>query len=110
MFGGLPKDHPMTSLDGNRIHYGEIRIMGTFSYHPRYHAQALEAIQSRLVNAEQLITHVYPIEKIDEAFQMAASGEALKVIVQMDSKSYELSGAAKSLTRNNTEENRMAYQ
>jgi L-iditol 2-dehydrogenase len=94
LFGGLPKDHPMTSLDGNRIHYNEVRIMGTFSYHPRFHAQALEAIQSKLVNPEQLITHVYPIEKINEAFQMAVSGEALKVVIQMDSP-YELSGTPK---------------
>ena len=33
----------MTSLDGNRIHYGEITILGTFSYHPQYHVLALEA-------------------------------------------------------------------
>lgn len=34
LFGGLPKANPMTSLDGNAIHYGEIEVVGAFSYHP----------------------------------------------------------------------------
>jgi len=83
LFGGLPKDKPMTSLDGNRIHYNEIMVFGTFSYHPRYHALALETLQSGTINADQLITHIYPIEKIDEAFHVSFRGEALKVMIQM---------------------------
>jgi L-iditol 2-dehydrogenase len=84
LFGGLPKANPMTSLDGNRIHYNEIRVIGTFSYHPSYHALALEAIERGLINSDHVITHTFPIEKIDQAFQTAASGEALKVMVQMN--------------------------
>ena len=39
LFGGLPKADPLTHLDGNRIHYGEIAVMGAFSYHPTHHAR-----------------------------------------------------------------------
>lgn len=81
LFGGLPKAAPMTSLDGNRIHYGEIEIVGAFSYHPTFHAQALEVIQRRLIPQEKLISHTFPLENINEAFNMAASGLALKVMV-----------------------------
>jgi len=84
LFGGLPKANPMTSLDGNRIHYNEIHVIGTFSYHPSYHALALEAIERGLINSDHVITHTFPIENIDQAFQTAASGEALKVMVQMN--------------------------
>jgi L-iditol 2-dehydrogenase len=83
LFGGLPKASPMTTLDGNRIHYNEIQVIGTFSYHPTYHALALEALERRLINSEDIITHTFTIDEIDRAFQTAASGEALKVMVQM---------------------------
>jgi L-iditol 2-dehydrogenase len=83
LFGGLPKASPMTSLDGNRIHYNEIKVIGTFSYHPSYHALALETIERGLINSDQIITHTFSLSEIDRAFQTAASGEALKVMVQM---------------------------
>jgi L-iditol 2-dehydrogenase len=83
LFGGLPKASPMTTLDGNRLHYNEIQVIGTFSYHPSYHALALEALERGLINSDQIITHTFTIDEIDRAFQTAASGEALKVMVQM---------------------------
>lgn len=81
LFGGLPKANPMTSLDGNRIHYGEIQIVGAFSYHPVYHQMALEAIQRGLIPSDQIITHQFGIGQINQAFETAARGEALKVMV-----------------------------
>jgi L-iditol 2-dehydrogenase len=83
LFGGLPKANPLTHLDGNRIHYGEIDVLGSFSYHPSFHEMALEILQRGLLPADQLITHVFPLEKIGQAFQTAASGEALKVMLQL---------------------------
>ncbi|MBI4926666.1 MAG: alcohol dehydrogenase catalytic domain-containing protein [Anaerolineae bacterium] len=84
LFGGLPKASPMTTLDGNRLHYNEIRVLGAFSYHPSYHALALETIERGLINSEHMITHTFPLAEIDRAFQTAASGEALKVMVTID--------------------------
>lgn len=83
LFGGLPSASPMTTLDGNRLHYNEIRVFGTFSYHPSYHALALETIDRGLINADDIITHTFSLDQIDKAFQTASSGEALKVIVQI---------------------------
>ena len=83
LFGGLPEASPMTTLDGNRIHYNEIRLIGSFSYHPTYHTMALEAIERGLINSDHIITHTFPLDGIDKAFQTAASGEALKVMVHI---------------------------
>lgn len=83
LFGGLPKANPLTTLDGNRIHYGEIEVVGAFSYHPTMHALALEALARGVIPADLLITHTMSLECIQEAFEAAASGEALKVIVTM---------------------------
>ncbi len=82
LFGGLPKSNSMTTLDGNRIHYGEITVVGAFSYHPSYHEMAVEAIHRKQIPSEKLITHVYPLEQIDQAFQTAAGGQSLKVLVK----------------------------
>ena len=81
LFGGLPKTSPMVSLNANLIHYGEKTVLGAFSYHPSYHEQALCMLAREVVEAGHLITHVRPLSRIQEAFQMAASGEALKVMV-----------------------------
>jgi L-iditol 2-dehydrogenase len=81
LFGGLPKENPMTSLDGNRIHYGEIGVVGAFSYHPTFHELALELLDRKLLPSDLLITHAFDLEDIDQAFQTATGGAGLKVIV-----------------------------
>jgi L-iditol 2-dehydrogenase len=81
LFGGLPKDRAMTTLDANRIHYGEIEVVGAFSYHPSYHERALDAIRRGLVPVERIVTHTLPLDEVDEAFRIADSGEGLKVMV-----------------------------
>jgi L-iditol 2-dehydrogenase len=82
LFGGLPKSNPMTTLDGNLIHYGEIEVVGAFSYHPTNHEAALGLLNRKIIPADRLITHTLPLDKIDQAFEIAASGEGLKVIVK----------------------------
>lgn len=81
LFGGLPKSSPMTSLNGNLIHYNEIQIIGSFSYHPMQHALALKTIAQGIINSEHIITHHFSLDEVSEAFQTAASGEALKVMI-----------------------------
>lgn len=83
LFGGLPKARPMVSLDANRIHYGEIVVVGSFSYPPTVHARALDLIARRVIPADRLITHTFALEQIDRAFETAASGAGLKIVVTM---------------------------
>jgi L-iditol 2-dehydrogenase len=82
LFGGLPKDNHMASFDGNRIHYSEIEVIGSFSYHPTYHALALEALKRGLIPADKLITAIYPLDEVAKGFEAAAGGEALKVLIK----------------------------
>ena len=81
LFGGLPKANPLTTLDSNRIHYGEIEVVGAFSYHPSFHELALDALRRAIIPADKLVTHTFPLEEVSEAFETAASGEGLKVVV-----------------------------
>jgi len=81
LFGGLPRSNPMSSLDANRIHYGEIEVVGAFSYHPAFHELALNVINRRLIPADLLITDTFPLERIQQAFETADSHAGLKVLV-----------------------------
>ena len=81
LFGGLPKASPMATLDANRIHYGEIEVVGAFSYHPTYHAMALDVLHRGLIPVDQIVTHTFPLEQVAQAFQTAAGGDGLKVVV-----------------------------
>ncbi len=83
LFGGLPKENPMTLLDANRIHYGEVEVMGSFSYLPVFHQKALQLIQRGSIPVEKLITHTFSLLDIQQAFSVAASGEALKVMIRL---------------------------
>lgn len=84
LFGGLPKADPMTTLDGNKIHYGEIEVIGTFSYHPRVHRQALDLLARGTLPADKIITHQFPLDEIERAYQTAAAGDALKVLLSFE--------------------------
>ncbi len=81
LFGGLPSSSPMSSFDANRIHYGEIEVVGAFSYHPTMHELALEVISRQLVPTDLLVTHAFPLESVGDAFETAANRTGLKVMV-----------------------------
>jgi len=81
LFGGLPKANPMTTLDGNIIHYGEIQVVGAFSYHPTYHELALDLLNQGVIPADRLISDTFSLEKVGEAFEASASGDVIKVVV-----------------------------
>lgn len=83
LFGGLPKANPMVTLNGNLIHYGEIEVIGAFSYHPRFHKLSLDLLSEGKLPAGSLITHTFELDKINEAYQTAVSGHALKVVIEI---------------------------
>lgn len=81
LFGGLPKSNPITTLDANRIHYGEIEVVGSFSYHPAAHERALVLLGQKRIPSDLLVTHRFALERISEAFEVASRGESLKVMI-----------------------------
>ena len=81
-FGGLPKTAPAISLNSNFIHYREAYITGSHGATPEQHARAVKLIESGRIVVQRLITHRIAIDDIETAYQTAASGEAIKVIVK----------------------------
>jgi L-iditol 2-dehydrogenase len=82
LFGGVPKDKPMTSLNSNLIHYNELRIMGSFSYPAACHRQALELVAQGRISARKHIGREVPLSGLVEGIKAAERGEVLKVVVR----------------------------
>jgi L-iditol 2-dehydrogenase len=80
LFGGC-KSGTHVKVDTRRIHYDELEILGVFHHTPRYVRAALSLIASGQVDADALITHEMALERLEEAFQLVASGDALKVAI-----------------------------
>lgn len=80
-FAGFPKDQTALGIDGNIIHYSQVRVMGSFGCTPRQYRLAQRLLMSGKINGNMLITHRMPLERINEGFQLMSEGKAMKVIV-----------------------------
>lgn len=81
-FGGLPKSAPTAVLNTNHLHYKEIVITGSYSEKMSDFQASQALIQGGRFPADKIITHHLPLDRIDEAFPLMESGEALKVCIQ----------------------------
>ncbi|MGB9756746.1 MAG: zinc-binding dehydrogenase, partial [Candidatus Bathyarchaeales archaeon] len=81
-FGGCP---PGTEVRVNAefLHYGEVKVMGTFHATPLHFRKALNYIASKTINVKPLITRKMKLEEIKEAFQiLATSKNEIKIAIK----------------------------
>jgi len=82
LFGGLAKDAPTITVDANLVHYRELTIVGVNGSSPAHNKQALQLIASGAVPVTDLITHRLPLDRILDAIDIVARGEAIKVTIE----------------------------
>jgi L-iditol 2-dehydrogenase len=82
LFGGLPGTPDPIAMSSNFLHYRECYITGSHGSTPEQHAKALRLIESGILPVDRLITHRFPLAEIVKAYKVAASGDAIKVIVK----------------------------
>lgn len=82
LFGGLAKDNPMISVDANLVHYRELTIVGVNGSSPAHNKRALELIAAGRVPVADLITHRLPLDRLLDAIDIVARGEAIKVTIE----------------------------
>ena len=80
LFGGC-KSGTQITVDTRRLHYDELKLVGIFHHTPRYVRAALSLIVNRQIDADALISHEMPLERLEEALQLLASGDTLKVAI-----------------------------
>ena len=71
-----------TTLNANLVHYGEISVVGAFSYPAWMHQRALEVIASGRIDASKYFNLTVGLDGIVEGIRAAESGHALKVLVK----------------------------
>lgn len=81
VFAGFSSGNSTLELDGNRIHYGEISIVGTAGYTKRHHLLALELASKGKLNLGGLITSTVSLDNIVEGIRSVKEGKDLKVVV-----------------------------
>jgi L-iditol 2-dehydrogenase len=81
-FGGLPRGSGAISFDSNRVHYEELTLVGNHGSTPLQNHKALSLIASGRVDTKKVITHVFPLDQIEDALETAEAKEGLKVLVK----------------------------
>jgi L-iditol 2-dehydrogenase len=80
-FGGCPRDTEI-KLDTFQAHYQELTTIGVFHHTPYYLKSALDLISTKKISMQNLITHTFGLEKLEEALKLSMDGEALKVCIK----------------------------
>lgn len=77
----VPKVDAVYGLKLFDVFKKELTIRGSF-VNPDTHSRAVKLINSGKVRLEPIITHKYPIERIEEAVQMQMGSDSIKVLVE----------------------------
>jgi len=80
LFAGFPEAEKM-KIDMNLIHYNELIVTGTSASTPFQYREALSLAKASMIDLNKFISHRFPLEEIDKAFDMAANFEGLKIII-----------------------------
>jgi L-iditol 2-dehydrogenase len=80
LFGGLPPGNSKPGIDTNIVHYRGLELIGTTTFAPRHHKIALSMMENGRFPAEKFVTHLLPLDKIEEGAGLAREGKALKVV------------------------------
>jgi len=80
LFGGCPSGTTV-SFDTYRLHYDQVRVLSPFHFTPKAVRRAYELLISGRIPAKKLISGVFPLTKLSEAFDLLRHGEGIKYAV-----------------------------
>ena len=81
-FGGLPKDRPTISFNSNLVHYKELVITATTACSTADCWQAVQIVNSGLVDLADIVSRRFPLSEAVNAFAAAEDGKSLKVVLE----------------------------
>ncbi|MGB9787968.1 MAG: zinc-dependent alcohol dehydrogenase family protein [Dictyoglomus turgidum] len=77
---GVSSPEDLISISTYDIYFKELTIMGSF-VNPFTNSKALSLIEEGKINVKRVVSHEFPIEKIEEGIKMGLSGDALRVMI-----------------------------
>lgn len=72
----------LNELDMNSIVQREMNVIGSRSQKPSTWHLTLELMREGKIDAERLITKIYPLDKWEEAIEQVMAGNEIKVVLQ----------------------------
>jgi L-iditol 2-dehydrogenase len=81
-FGGLPKDRPVINFDSNLVHYKELVITGTTACSTADCWQAVQIVNSGLVDLSDVVSKRFPLKDALMAFAAAEDRKSLKIVLE----------------------------
>ena len=82
MMFGVPSKGAKIDLDMSKIYSKEITLVTSYAASDGDTKEALNLISSGQIDVKQLVTHTYPIQDTQKAFEHARSGDnAMKIII-----------------------------
>ncbi len=86
IFVGVPKQGEKMSLDTLPLHFAK-KISGSHggSAQPSYDIPRLVRLQQQgILKIDHFISHIYPLEKINEAIQQVRTGDVVRCLIKMN--------------------------
>ena len=80
LFGGLPQGISAPGVDLNTVHYQNIDLIGLSGFASRHFRMSLQMLAGGRIPGHKLVTHVLPLNRVDEGVNAALEGRALKVV------------------------------
>jgi L-iditol 2-dehydrogenase len=84
-FSGLEKkDHkdPFVKINTNLIHYKQLKIVGSHGSEKKHIIKAAKLIIKKKIILDDIITHIYSLKKIKQAFNIMKTSKCIKIIIK----------------------------
>jgi len=86
IFAGI-YPHTTLDIDPNLIHYKELVLTGSADSTPQDMYDALQFIETGQVKVEELISHLLPLEELQQGFELVKNQEGFKVMAEIGGES-----------------------
>ena len=80
-FAGVKKGDSI-QVDAHRLHYGDIHIIGSSNYTTPDIMRSIKLLSGRAVPGSLFVSDTFPLERVQDAMELAISGKALKVVLK----------------------------
>lgn len=77
-FGGIPAGKEPVGIDTNLIHYRELYLTGSTRSSISQYRKTMEFVQEGILDAEMLVTDLYPLEAAGRAFENVGMARGIK--------------------------------
>lgn len=82
LFAGLLANQANVPLDANLIHYRNLVVTGTSGGCNADYRATLHLMGSGRVNVQPVISHVFPMSRLEKAYQTALAGQGMKIVIK----------------------------